>query len=375
MVTSRRAILSRGETTPAELARLDAQLDEAYTDPASDVVVVIHVPALGDPDRAVARSVARAAAAAGRTTVACIRGLTGITEELSATGPDGQARTVPAYATPEDAVLALAAAVRHSVWRATDHGQPLTPVVDAGRARRIVESTLAQSHGGPVPLDPTATTELLACYGIDVWPSRTVTDDAAAITAAEELGWPVALKATARLLRHRIDLGGVRLDITGPTSLVDAMAQMRVVLAAHGEPATFEVQAMAPGGAACVIRSAEDPRFGPVLSFGLAGDAVDLLDDMTHGVAPLTDVDVAEMVRRVRAAPRLFGYRGLPALDVAALEDVLGRVSVLADDTPELRALELHPVVVGERGAAVLSARVELTEAGRADSARRTLPA
>ena len=150
---------------------------------------------------------------------------------------------------------------------------------------------------------------------------------------------------------------------------------MRRVLQAHGEiETTVEVQRMAPSGAACVIRSTEDPRFGPVVSFGLAGDAVDLLDDVSHGVAPLTDVDVAEMVRRVRAAPRLFGYQGLPALDVAALEDVLGRVAVMADDTPELRTLELHPVVVAARGAVVLSARVELAEAGRADTARRTLP-
>ncbi len=376
-VTSRRAILTRGDTTPADLARLDAELAKAYADPDSDVAVVVHVPTLGEPDRAVARSVARAAAASGRTTVACIRGLSGVTPELTVLDRDGRQRTVPAYAAPEDGVLALAATVRHSLWRATDHGRPLALTdVDDARARRIVEHALAPA--GPevvVPLDQESTVELLACYGIEVWPIRTVNDEAAAVAAAEALGWPVALKSSATHLRHRIDLGGVRLDLTGPAVLAEAMAQMRRVLQAHGEiETTVEVQRMAPRGAACVIRSTEDPRFGPVVSFGLAGDAVDLLDDVSHGVAPLTDVDVAEMVRRVRAAPRLFGYQGLPALDVAALEDVLGRVAVLADDTPELRTLELHPVVVAERGAAVLSARVELAEAGRADTARRTLP-
>lgn len=376
-VTSRRAILTRGDTTPADLARLDAELAQAYADPDSDVAVVVHVPTLGEPDRAVARSVARAAAASGRTTVACIRGLSGVTPELTALDQDGRQRTVPAYAAPEDGVLALAAAVRHSLWRAADHGRPLALTgIDAARARRIVEHALAPA--GPetvVPLDQESTAELLACYGIEVWPIRTVNDEAAAVAAAEALGWPVALKSSATHLRHRIDLGGVRLDLTGPAAVAEAMAQMRRVLQAHGEiETTVEVQRMAPSGAACVIRSTEDPRFGPVVSFGLAGDAVDLLDDVSHGVAPLTDVDVAEMVRRVRAAPRLFGYQGLPALDVAALEDVLGRVAVMAEDTPELRTLELHPVVVAERGAAVLSARVELAEAGRADTARRTLP-
>ena len=385
-VTDRRAILTAGDSTPDDLARLDADLADVFADPGADVVVLLHVPPLGEPHPAVARSVARAAAASGRTAVACIRGLSGITDALTGVAPDGRAVTVPAYATPEDAVLALAAAVRHSEWRAADHGRPLAPDgVDRGRARRLVAGALSAAGDGAVdgvapgtvvPLDAAAAAELLACYGLVVWPSRTVSDEAAAVAAADELGWPVALKSTAAGLRHRMDLGGVRLDLTGPAALRDAMAHMRRVLLAHGmTDASFEVQAMAPTGAACVIRSTEDPRYGPVVSVGLAGDAVDLLDDVSHGIAPLTDVDVAQMVRRLRAAPRLFGYRGLPQLDVAALEDVLARVAVLADDTPELLSLELHPVVVGEEGAAVLAARVALTVAGRADAARRALPA
>ena len=86
---------------------------------------------------------------------------------------------------------------------------------------------------------------------------------------------------------------------------------------------------------------------------------------------PLTDVDVAQLIRTPRTAPRLFGYRGLPALDVAALEDVVARVSVLADGLPELRALELNPVVVAEHGAVVLSASATLAHADRSDTTRR----
>ncbi|MBX9246873.1 acetate--CoA ligase family protein, partial [Actinotalea ferrariae] len=246
------------------------------------------------------------------------------------------------------------------------------PGLDRARARRLVATVLAGQGG--VALDPETAAELLDCYGVRVWPTVRVRDEEEAVAAAERLGWPVALKSTVAHLRHRIDLGGVRLDVAGPAALREAYTQMRRQLGplAAGQP--FEVQSMARNGAACVIRSAEDPRFGPVLSFGIAGDAVDLLGDVMHAVAPLTDADVAEMVRGVRAAPRLFGYRGLPALDVAALEDVLGRVAVMADDLPELRSLELHPVVVSEQGAAVLAARVELGPAGRADGARRALP-
>jgi len=394
-VGDQRAILPEGGHTDADLERLDAELAAVYADPSCDAVVVVHVPTVGEPDERVARAVARAAAASGRTTVACILGLSGVTDELTAPDGLGRQRTVPAYAAPEDGVLALAAAVRYAAWRAADHGHPLAPDgIDRARARRLVRAVLgpapAPGSSAPEPAaageaaDPsvrppvgvTLTAEraaaLLACYGITVWPTVTVHDAIDATRAAELLGWPVVLKTSAPALRHRIDLGGVRLDLGGREALLEAMVQMRQQ---HGGDAgPYEVQRMAPAGVACVIRSSEDPRFGPVVSFGLAGDAVDLLGDVSHGVAPLTDVDVAEMVRSVRAGSRLFGYRDQPAMDVAALEDVLGRVAVMADDLPELRSLSLHPVVVGEHGAAVLGAEVELAEAGRVDGARRVLP-
>jgi acyl-CoA synthetase (NDP forming) len=178
-------------------------------------------------------------------------------------------------------------------------------------------------------------------------------------------------------LRHRADLGGVRLDVHDEAELRADVVQVLALAASHvaapgGAP--LEVQAMAPHGSACVVRTAEDPLIGPVLSFGLAGDASDLLGDVSYAVPPLTDVDVAELVRAARAAPRLFGYRGLPPLDVAALEDVIGRVSVLADHLPELRSLELNPVVVAESGAVVLGACAQLAQADRADGSRRVLP-
>jgi acyl-CoA synthetase (NDP forming) len=307
-----------------------------------------------------------------------VLGLHGVTDLLTAPGPDGRAWTVPAYSTPEGAVAALGAVVRYAAWRGADRGRPVAPAgVDRNRARRLVREHLAAaSGGGPLRLARPDAAELLACYGIDLWPARSVSSPDEAVAAAEELGWPVAVKSTASRLRHRADLGGVRLDIEGPEELRGDVVQLQeraATLGAHYAP--LEVQPMAPAGVACVVRSTEDPLFGPVVSFGLAGDATELLGDIAHAIPPLTDVDVAELVRSVRAAPRLFGYRGLPPADVAALEDVIARVSVLAADHPEVRTLELHPVVVSERGAAVLSARLELAAASRTDTSRRSLPA
>jgi acyl-CoA synthetase (NDP forming) len=203
-----------------------------------------------------------------------------------------------------------------------------------------------------------------------------VRDADEAVAAAERLGWPVALKTTVPALRHRADLGGVRLDVHDAAELRADVEQVLALAAGHVPApgrAPLEVQAMAPHGVACVIRSTEDPLFGPVLGFGLAGDTTDLLGDLAYAVPPLTDVDVTEMVRAPRSAPRLFGYRGLPALDVTALEEVLARVSVLADQLPEMLSLELNPVVVAEHGAYVLGATARIGSAQRADGPRRAL--
>jgi acyl-CoA synthetase (NDP forming) len=123
------------------------------------------------------------------------------------------------------------------------------------------------------------------------------------------------------------------------------------------------VQRMAPPGVACVVASVEDPLFGPVVSFGLGGVIRELFDDQVHRAAPLTDVDAADLVRTVRAAPLLLGHRGADPVDVRALEDLLLRVSTLAEALPELAALELHPVLAAPGGATVLGARARSSPA------------
>ncbi|QZN87148.1 GNAT family N-acetyltransferase [Cellulomonas sp. C5510] len=382
------AVVTAGLTVAGEAVILAEDADEdrvtrafadVYADPGVDVVVTVHVPTAGPRDDRVAQALARAAAGSGRTSVACLLGLHGATPQLTAPDPDGRLRTVPAYTTPEDAVLALGQAVRYAAWRSGDRGALVHPEgVHARTARRLIDSWLDEA-GRPASLDLGAdrAAELLALAGVHVLPSVPVHDADEAVAAAERLGWPVALKSTVPALRHRSDLGGVRLDVHDAAELRADVAQVLALAAPHAPAegrAPLEVQAMAPHGVATVIRSSEDPLFGPVLGFGLGGDTTDLLGDLAYAVTPLTDVDVSEMVRAPRSSPRLFGYRGVPPLDVAAVEDVLARVSVLADNLPELLALELNPVVVAERGAYVLGATARVGTAARADGPRRALP-
>lgn len=347
-------------------------IDRIYTGANCDAVVAVNIPILGAVNEVFTASLAAAAARTGLPTVASILGAHGLIGDLQ-DDSDGVRTQVPAYATPEDAVLALDAVVRYATWRSQDHGTFVRPEgVDDDRGRALVESWSAGDDD--VVLDSGQVAQLLACYGIRVEPSREVESIEQAIAAAHDLGWPVVLKSTFEGLRHRADLGGVRLDIPDEVALRADYGHMSARLTAQlGHPTPLEVQSMVTEGVACVIRSSEDPLFGPVVSFGLAGDAVDLLGDVSYAIPPLTDVDVEAMVHSVRAAPRLFGYRGLPAMDTDSLEDVLARISQLADHLPEVRQLELHPVVVAVDGARVVGARITLGRSRRPDETRRVL--
>ena len=151
------------------------------------------------------------------------------------------------------------------------------------------------------------------------------------------------------------------------------VAEMRRTLARYGSPG-LEGQPMAPTGQGCNLRAIEDPMMGPVVSFGISGDAVDLLDDWAHGVPPLTDRDVRRLVRRPRAAQKLLGYQGVPAVDVGALEETVQRMAILKDNHPQVASLELTPLLASPDGVSVLHASVEIANPEqRTDSARRAM--
>ena len=183
---------------------------------------------------------------------------------------------------------------------------------------------------------------LLAAYGVPLLGTRTVTDADAAVAAAKEIGYPVVLKSTAPWLRHRSDLGGVRLDLVDDDAVRTAFGAIP-----SGDPVI--VQQMAAPGVATVVEVVDDPSFGALVSFGLGGVATDLLGDRAYRTLPLTDLDAAELVRAPRAWPLLDGYRGSEPVDVEALENLLLRVARLADDLPEVLQLRLEPVIVGPR--------------------------
>jgi len=354
---------------------LAGALRDAAADSRVDAVLVVFIPVLSTPNTAYADALITAAANADLPVVSTFLAASGVPERLRRAGSDGSAArgSVPSYPSPEDAAFALGRVAAYAEWRRTPGGQlPVLPEVDEPAARAVLDRTLAAemafaasgvTHIDPVTLGDADAAALLAAYGVGVWPSRHCADADEAVAAADEFGYPVAVKAADEGLRHRVDLGGVRLDIG---SAEEVRAALDAIASRPGySGGGVLVQPMAPPGVACVVEVVQDSAFGPVVGFGLGGVATDLLGDRAWRAVPLTDADAHALVRAPLASPLLFGHRGATPADVAALEELLLRIGLLADEIPELRELELNPVMAGDKGLAVLHATVRVAPPSR----------
>jgi acyl-CoA synthetase (NDP forming)/GNAT superfamily N-acetyltransferase len=339
-------------------------------DGGADALVAVFVPPVATPSAAYARALREAVAGSDKPVVAVFLAAEGVPAELAVPAEDGSPGpgSVPSFPSPERAAAVLARVSRYARWRSRPVGEFVTPDgVDADRARELV----AKLGGGKERrLSDAEAVELLACYGIRLTQFRRVAGADAAAAAAEELGFPVAIKAVGERWHHRTDLVGVRLDISTATGVRRAHADLARLT---GQDEVY-VQRMAPKGISCVLEIVDDPSFGSLLSFGLSGMATELLGDRAFRVVPVSDQDAAALVRAPRAAPLLAGYRGTEPVDLAELEDLVLRVGRIAEDLPEVRSLGLDPVLASPEGAFVTGARVVLgPPPSRDDSGPRRL--
>lgn len=358
------------------LPALRHSLQEVLTADTVHAVVVALLPAHGLTVEKIAGVLAECSVAAGKPVVAAFSGLLDPSIYVEGmVGDEAGSPVVPCYSNPGAAVAALGSVVRYAQWLDRDQGLFVEPEgCDPDGTHDELERLLDKVGGEQlVRLDAETAAGMLARYGIRVVPSVGFDTPDEAVAAADRLGWPVALKTTDPALRHRLDLGGVRLDIQDAESLRRNVLEMRKSLERYGSP-SLEVQTMAPVGQACTFRAIEDPLLGPVVSFGLAGDAVNLLDDWAHRVPPLSGSDLHDFIRAPRASRKLFGYQGLPAVDARALEDLAARLTRLKDNHPEIALVDFNPVLAGPEGASILAADVRIANAAqRTDSARRAM--
>jgi acyl-CoA synthetase (NDP forming) len=272
-------------------------------------------------------------------------------------GPDVR---IPTYLFPEAAAVALARAVRYGEWLNTPEGElPAFDDLEVEAGRQVVAQALERLGPEGGWLEPDETEDVLGSFGIHLPQSVVVqtADDAA--EAAARIGRPVAVKVLSPSALHKSDLGGVLLDLQGDEMIREAFHEVTSVVD------DFEgvlIQEMVTGGHEVLVGMTEDPLFGPLIGFGMGGVLVELVGDVSFRITPVTDVEASEMVREIKSAKLLDGYRSYPAGDVPAVEEVILRVSALADAIPEIRELDLNPVMVlapGE-GAKAVDARIRV---------------
>jgi acyl-CoA synthetase (NDP forming) len=354
-------------------AEYEGTVRHLLSDPNVDSLIVIYTPAGMADAEEVAIAIGRGAGATSsvgsdKPVIACFisgRERPRLLETRPAERADG--RPIPSFRFPEPAARALARAARYAEWRLRPAGRvPDLPDVNPTAARLVVAEAL-KAHGEGW-LRPDDVTRLLAAAGIATPPSRVVATAEEAVAAATAIGFPVAVKIVSSLLTHKSDAGGVVLGLDTQVAVRAACERVRAAVPHDAPVEGFQVQQMVDGGEETIVGVVDDPNFGPLVAFGLGGTAVEVLDDVALRITPLTDSDAHEMAREIRGLPLLTGYRGRAPADLAAVEDLLLRVSWLVETAPQISEMDLNPVKVFGAGRGLMPVDARVYVRGGADS-------
>ena len=205
--------------------------------------------------------------------------------------------------------------------------------------------------------------QLISEAGIPVVETRLAKTKSQAISLSRELGFPVVLKIVSPDIIHKSDSGGVKLGLTTATQVGKAYSEIMAAAKRSDPKATIEgisVQKMARPGVEVIMGMTKDAQFGPVLMFGLGGVFVEVLKDVAFRIVPLVRRDASQMIREIKGYPILEGYRGQEPANIAVLEDMLLKLSAFVDKTPEIKELDLNPILAYSDGAIAVDARVIL---------------
>jgi acetyltransferase len=253
-----------------------------------------------------------------------------------------QRKGIPVFQTPERGIRAL------------------SQLIPAGKKGEKAKYTLPETSGRS-QMDAIESFEFLESMGFECIFARPAASPGKAVHLAHRMGFPVAIKINSPDILHKSDWGGVRLNLQTPGQLRDAYAKM-MENAAHRFPAArvsgVVVCAMAAPGVELLIGLNRDPQFGPVIMFGLGGVAVELFRDVSMNLLPLTREHASAMLRQIRGAPLLKGFRGRPPIDENAIVEGLLRISAIAEEHPEIVEIDLNPVIAYPDGMLVVDARI-----------------
>jgi acetyltransferase len=341
--------------------------------PGSDALVFIHAPTAIVPAAEIAEALVPLLREPRLPVFSCWMGgqaVSGARRQFAGAG-------IPSFDSPEDAMRALHQRVefRHNqdlLMQTPSRPPSWPPSSQTGRAddpvataRELIRQVMVD--GRELLTEPEAK-RVLACFGIPVVETRTAENADAAVVAAAELGYPVALKILSPDITHKSDVGGVLLGISNEPELREAAKSMARRVAERQPKARvegFTVQPMVRlhGAQELIAGASEDPVFGPIILFGHGGTAVEAIDDCAIALPPLNNRLAADLVSRTRVARLLEGYRDRPPANPDAIHHVLVQIGQLLADLPEVAELDINPLLANADGVVALDARIRVRAA------------
>jgi len=344
----------------ADAARYAIALDACLADPAVDGVLAILTPQAMTPPLEVAQVLVERAGKSHKPLLTCWMGEAQVTESRALFAEHG----IPSFRTPDPAVdmFAHVSAFYRNQKILLQTPGPLSQdaLPDLENARILIESALAEHRSVLSELESKA---LLAAFHVPIARAVLARSANEAMVIAQELGFPVAMKVDSPDITHKTDAGGVKLNVGNAQAvreswqiISDNVARLRPN--AHVNGVIVEPMVARPNGRELMVGVVRDVVFGPAITFGLGGTAVEVLADRAVALPPLNGVLVDELVRGTRASKLLGEFRQMPAVDRAALDAVLLRVSEMACELPQIREMDINPLVLDEAGAMVLDARI-----------------
>jgi acetyl coenzyme A synthetase (ADP forming)-like protein len=276
-----------------------------------------------------------------------------------------EAHGIPNYVFPESSVRAMAAMLRFGRLLRLEKREVRRVAANRDAANDIITRKLKNTDQYFMP--ETEANELLQCYGFPILPQRLITDVKDIEEAAEHIGFPVAMKISSPDIIHKFDVGGVRLNVKDVEQAKRAYEE--IVTSAREFNSEAEIQGvlmerMARSGVEVILGATRDPKFGPIVMFGLGGTFVEVFKDVSFRLAPMWEISAEIMMRSIRAYTILQGVRGNPPSDIEAIKDCILRLSQLVTDHPEIEELDINPLIVypdGE-GCVVADSRILLTK-------------
>ena len=347
-------------------------LDAASKEKEIDGILVIHSPKTGCDAAAVAAALADFKARISKPLLTCWMGDASV----------GEARTVlntamiPTFRTPEAAVGAFGniASFYQNQQLLQQTPPPLSTLAkpDIEGARLLIESVLAERRNVLTEMESKA---LLSAFHIPVTKTILARNANEAMMIATQLGFPVALKIDSPDITHKSDVNGVALNVMNAVGVRDTYNDMMQAVKRNQPNAringvTIQNMARHKRGREIYIGLVTDDPFGPVIAFGAGGTMIELMNDRAMELPPLNQFLARSLIDRARVSETLGEWRGATAVDMDALEHVLLRVSEMVCELPQLREMDINPIIVDESGAVAVDARIVIDNAQQAHGGR-----